>query len=94
MILLFEKNVARLDIPVDNSPRASIVHHVQGFRNLDEAMPDKVLGKAGVVLHSMPQISPFAVLEPFDKAVVVVVNWLEREAVQHDQPSAAREHVL
>lgn len=93
-VLLFKEDIIGLDVPVDDCLGASIVQHIQGFGNLNEAMPDEVLRKPSRVRNSMLQVSSSAVLEPLDQIVIGLPGWFERESMQLDDPSAAGKDVL
>ena len=92
-VLLFEEDIIGLDISMDNSPGASVVHYVEGFGNVDKAVPDEILGKLAESSNSMMQISSSAEFKPSNQTVIVVADWFKRETRCLDDPSAAGENI-
>ena len=92
-VLLIQKDVIGLDVPVDNSVQATVVDHVQGIGNLHEAVPDEVLGKPSELTDCMLQISSGAVLEQLDQVVPIDVVSFECAFDHFVDPSVPGENL-
>lgn len=70
------------------------MHHVQRFGDLDEAVPDEVLGNPSAARDGVLQVPAAAVLEPFDQHVGLAPDRLEPETHQVHDPGAGGEDAL